>query len=89
MFEYLNIFSEQFVPTDDNQNIENEKPWLLELIPEFFSKSAKEVCYNLEKTLCVFVVANEKLEKEVIDNLKGLKKNFENNNERGIKFKFL
>lgn len=59
MFEFLNIFSEQFVPTDSS-NIANEKPWAFEAIPEMTDKSVRDICTGLEKTLCLIIFSQGK-----------------------------
>jgi len=88
LFEFLNVFSEQFVPTDSSK-ASDEKPWLFEPIPELTDKSAKEICYDLDKTLCVIVFSSGKPSAETIEELKVLKKSFENNLDRSVGFKLM
>lgn len=88
LFEFMNIFSEQFVPTDSESSTET-KPWLFEPIPELNSKSANEVCLNLERTLCVILFTPEKPNVETIDVLKSLKVEFTNKMEGNLAFKFV
>jgi hypothetical protein len=88
LFEFLNVFSEQFVPTDSSK-ASDEKPWLFEAIPELHDKSANDVCTSLDKTLCVIVFSNGKPVAGIIDQLKDLKKNFENNLDRSVGFKLM
>lgn len=87
-FEFLNFFSEQFVPTMDEKASE-AKPWLFESVPELTEKSANEVCLALEKTLCVILFAPRKPEKAELETLKSLKAEFENKIDRAASYKFM
>lgn len=66
LFEFLNIFSEQFVPNETGQTQE-EKPWLFQAIPEMHEKSAKAVCLGQQKTQCVILFSPEEPSKETFD----------------------
>lgn len=43
IYDFLNIFSQQFVPESTGQG-QDERPWLFKVIPEMHQKSAKDVC---------------------------------------------
>lgn len=59
LFDFLNVFSEQYAPTDkDSQG--DVKVWMFESIPELTQKSGKEICFDLEKTLCVILFSKGK-----------------------------
>jgi thiol-disulfide isomerase/thioredoxin len=88
LFEFMNIFSEQFVPTDSETSTE-VKPWLFEPVPELTSKSANEICLNLERTLCVILFSPEKPSAEAIEILKQLKVEFTNKMEGNLSYKFI
>lgn len=87
IFEFLNVFSEQFVPQKTGTT-EEEKPWLFQAVPELHDKSAKEVCVGLAKTLCVITFSPGVPEKSVLDQLKNLQKSFDNKKSR-ISLKFV
>ena len=88
LFDFLNVFSEQFA-TSEGSNSQDTKPWLFEAVPELTDKSAKEVCLNLDKTLCVILFTQGKPETAVFDTLKELRKDFDNKLDRSISFKFV
>ena len=88
LFEFLNVFSEQFVPTDSSKNSE-QKPWLFEAIPELHDKSANEICLALDKTLCVILFSEGKPSAEVIEQMKVLRKSSENNLDRSVGFRLM
>lgn len=87
--EFLNIFSEQFVPKG-NEKLSDTKPWLFEPIPEITNDSVKDVCTGLEKTLCVILFSPEKPSDDVINTLKAIKSNYENSlNSFSFKFSWI
>ncbi len=87
LFEFLNVFSEQFVPKSTGAT-EEDKPWLFQAIPEMHGKSSKDVCLGQAKTLCIITFSPEPLSKDKIDDLKKLKKEFDNKRSR-LNFKFV
>lgn len=87
--EFLNIFSEQFVPKS-NEKISDTKPWLFEAIPELTNASAKEVCTGLDKTLCIILFHNGQPPVETINMLKDLKSTYDNNKSSfALKFSWI
>lgn len=87
--DFLNIFSQQFVPKS-NEKISDTKPWLFEAVPELTDASSKEVCTGLDKTLCVILFHPGQPPKDLIDLLKDLKSNYDNNkNTFGFKFSWI
>ena len=88
LFDFMNIFSEQFVPTDQETNSET-KSWLFEPVPELTGKSANDICLGLDKTLCIIVFNQGKPSAEVIDSLKALKSEFNSKTENSLAFKFM
>ena len=45
IFEFLNVYSETFVPGGDKLNV--NKPWLSEALPELNSKSASDLALKV------------------------------------------
>lgn len=88
LFEFMNVWSEQFVPTDQDTKTET-KSWLFEAVPELTAKSAGDICLNTDKTLCVIVFSPEKPSAEVVDNLKTLKAEFTSKWENTLAYKFM
>lgn len=87
--EFLNIFSEQFVPKG-NEKLSDTKPWLFEPVPELTEESVKDVCTGLEKTLCVILFNPGKPSDDLISVLKNVKSNYENNlNSFSFKFSWI
>ncbi len=88
LFEFMNIWSEQFVPTDQDTKGES-KSWLFEPFPELTSKSAGDICLNTDKTLCVILFTPEKPSQDLIDNMKTLKVEFTSKWENTLAYKFM
>lgn len=88
LFEFMNIWSEQFVPTDKDAKTES-KSWLFEPLPELTSKSAGDICLNLDKTLCVILFSPDKPDADVVDNIKILKAEFTSKWENTLAYKFM
>ena len=88
LFEFLNIFSEQFVPTDSASGVD-DKPWRFAPVPEMNKKSAKEICLGLDKTFCVIYFHNGPLTETKLNELKELKKVVEGKSERSVSFKLM
>lgn len=51
LFDFLNIFSQQFVPEKVGKGAQ-EKPWLFQEFPEMTDKSHKDICTQGEKIIC-------------------------------------
>lgn len=88
LFEFMNVWSEQFVPTDKDAKTES-KSWLFEPLPELTAKSAGDICLNLDKTLCVILFSPEKPEADVIEGIKTLKAEFTSKWENTLAYKFM
>lgn len=88
LFEFMNIWSEQFVPTDQDTKTET-KSWLFEPLPELTSKSAGDICLNLDKTLCVIIFAPVQPDAQTIENVKSLKAEFTSRMENALAYKFM
>jgi hypothetical protein len=50
LFDFLNIYTETFVPGGDM--LDNEKPWSREMFPELHSKSAADICLGIDNIFC-------------------------------------
>ena len=88
LFEFMNIWSEQFVPTDQDTKTET-KSWLYEPLPELTSKSANDICLNLDKTLCVIIFSPVQPDAQTIENVKSLKAEFTSRMENALAYKFM
>jgi len=88
LYEFMNIFSEQFVPTDSETSTE-AKAWLFEPVPELTSKSATDICLGQDKTLCVILFAAQKPDGDVLETLKTLKIEFTSRMEGSLTYKFM
>lgn len=90
IFDWANIFSEQFVygggSSADGAGV---APWLNEAVPEMFSKSAKDVCLGAEGALCVILFTDAKPSKETIDTLKDVRRVYDAKTDRAVQFKFM
>ena len=52
IFEFLNIYSEAFVPGGgSSQDSQATKAWLTEMIPQFNKQSANDICLNVTLTI--------------------------------------
>ena len=62
IFDFCNIYSETFhiVGEDRTPNDEPMKPWMKEKFPEYTKESANEICFNVDKAICVVLVNKEK-----------------------------
>ena len=59
MFEFLNIFSEVFVPGGGSSaDSAATKHWLTEVVPELHQKSASDICLKVEGAICVILLSN-------------------------------
>jgi len=90
LFEWCNIFSEQFVygggSSADGAGV---APWLNEAVPELQSKSSKDVCLGTEGVLCVILFGDEKPSKETVDVLKDVRRVYDAKTDRAVQFKFM
>lgn len=90
LFDWLNIYSEQFVfgggSSADGAGV---APWLNESVPELFSKSSKDVCLGEDGTLCVILFTDAKPDKNTIDELKNVRRVYDAKGDRAIRFKFM
>ena len=88
LYEFMNIFSEQFVPTDSETSTE-AKSWLFEPVPELTSKSGNDICIGQDKTLCVILFTPQKPEGDILETLKSLKVDFTSRMEGSLSYKFM
>jgi len=90
IFEWINIYSEQFVygggSSADGAGV---APWLNEAVPEMFSKSSKDVCLGQEQVLCVILFTDSKPPQDTIDVLKDVRRVYDSKGDRAIQFKFM
>jgi len=56
LFDFLNIYTETFVPGGDM--LDNEKPWTREIFPELYSKSAADICYGIDGAMCAIYMTD-------------------------------
>jgi hypothetical protein len=57
MFEFLNIYSEVFVPGGGSAaDSAATKNWLTELVPELHQKSANDICLKVDSVICVILL---------------------------------
>lgn len=90
IFDWLNIYSEQFVPGGGNASDgPGDKPWLNEAVPELFSKSADDVCFGGKKALCVMLFRNGKPTDGEVTILKEIRRAYDNKTDRSVSFKFM
>ena len=73
LFDFLNIFSQQFIPEKVGKEAE-EKPWLYQEFPEMTGKSHKDVCTQGEKIICFLLFVNGDINESQLSLLKGAKK---------------
>ena len=89
LFDWLNIYSEQFVSGGSNI-MQEDKPWLSESVPELNIKSANDICLGTQKTLCVVIFNKEKPGDEVIKAVKEVRREYQNNlGGRGFEYSFM
>lgn len=90
IFDWLNIYSEQFVPGGGNSaDGPGDKPWLNDAVPELFSKSAEDVCLQGDKALCVILFNNGKPNDQVLGVMKDIRRAYDNKTDRSVSFKFM
>ena len=90
IFDYLNVFSEQYVVGGGSSfDTAGSKPWLTEAIPELNSKSAKDICLGAEGVLCVIIFNKEKPSKTALDTVKEVRRQYDNKLDRGLKYNFM
>ena len=59
MFEFLNVYSEVFVPGGGSaSDSAATKHWLTEVVPELHQKSANDICLRVESVICVILLNN-------------------------------
>lgn len=57
LFDFLNIFSEVFVPGGgSSSDSAATKHWMTELVPELYFKSANDICLKVEGVICVILL---------------------------------
>ena len=57
IFDFLNIYSEIFVPGGgSSSDSASSKHWLTELVPELYYKSANDICLKVEGVICVILM---------------------------------
>lgn len=90
IFDWLNIYSEQFVPGggDDSEG-DASKPWINESVPELFSKSADDVCFGGSKSLCVILFSSGKPNDGQISVMKEIRRAYDNKSDRSVSFQFM
>jgi hypothetical protein len=99
LFEFLNVFSEVFVPGGGSAaESAATKHWLTEVVPEIHQKSANDVCLKVESVICVILVNNGDKpynsslicsDNALIDELKELNNLYQRAINRGNVFKFM
>lgn len=90
IFDFLNIYSEQFVVGGGSSlDGAGDKPWLTEAIPELNSKSANDICYNANGALCVIVFSDAKPSKTALETVKEVRRKYDNKIDRGLNFNFM
>lgn len=89
LFDWLNIYSEQFVAGGDAQAQESDKPWLEESVPELVAKSSQDICFAVSKALCVIIFAEEKPADEIRETIKDIRRSYANKLGRGLEYKFM
>ena len=90
IFNFLNVFSEQFVPGGGSSaDGPGDKPWLNEAVPELFVKSAGDVCFGQKKVLCVILFSNGKPSDDQIGIMKEIRRAYDNKLNRSVSFKFM
>jgi len=90
LFEFLNIYSEVFVPGGGSSlDSSATKQWMTEIFPEFHYKSSKDICFDPENTLCVIFVTKEKPQPDIKNLFEALNTQYDRKIDRGAKFKFM
>lgn len=89
IFDFLNVYSEQFVAGGGSSATDGGKPWLNEAIPELFSKSANDICLGEKKVLCVILFHNGVPSKDTIGVMKEIRRAYDNKSGRSVRFKFM
>jgi len=70
IFDFLNIYTETFVP--GGENLDFEKPWNREIFPELTAKSANDICFGLDGVLCGIYLTKEQPNAEAVAVVEGL-----------------
>lgn len=90
IFDFLNIFSEQYVVGGGSSfDGAGAKPWLSEAIPELTARSAKDICLEANGALCVVIFNHEKPSKTALDTVKEVRRRYDNKIDRGLKYNFM
>lgn len=90
IFDFLNIYSEQFVVGGGSSfDSSGDKPWLHEAIPQLTSKSAKDICFEANGALCVIIFSDSKPSKTALETVKEVRRRYENKIDRGLRYNFM
>lgn len=90
IFEFLNIYSEAFVPGGGSSaDSAATKAWLTEMVPQLNKESANDICLQAEGTLCVILFSNGKPDEALMNQLKDASREFQPKIQRGSTFKFM
>lgn len=68
IFEFLNIYSEAFVPGGGSSaDSAATKAWLTEMVPELNKDSSNDICFQTEGVLCAIIFSKGKPEESVMN----------------------
>merc|ERR1712176_1451218 len=75
--------------TESESSVEDDQPWLTQVVPELTAKSSNPICFKGEG-LCVIYLKDGAASQTEIDMLSGLSKKFTSQlSDRGAKMKFM
>lgn len=73
LFEFINVFSQQFIPEKVGKDKE-EQPWLFQEVAEMTSKSHKDICTGGDKVLCFIYFSEGPIKEETLKQLEKSKR---------------
>ena len=90
IFDFCNVYQETFfvVGDDTTPRDEPKKPWLNEKLPELTKESGNDLCFAVDKVICVVCINKEKPDKKIEDTLIEIQNWLSPKINRGSKYKF-
>jgi thioredoxin-like negative regulator of GroEL len=91
IFDFVNIYSETFVPGGKAQSSSlGAKPWNEQSVPELFKLSADDICFGKDGALCGILLSNEAPSEAQVNAFRQLKEKYSVNSEgRGLDLRFM
>lgn len=91
IFDFVNIYSETFVPGGKAQSSSlGSKPWTEQSVPELFKQSADDICFGKDGALCGILLSSEAPSEATVNTFRKLKEKYSINEEgRGLDIRFM